>query len=186
MGASAQQRILGALELMPGIPVVIATSGIGVPVRPTAVNAPVMSIADNGYGLPIVLDNKGTPFIVQGFTPVTWNFQSRSMTAGTNGQHVGYSTGAATLPQPAFGSISGQPTAVTTLLSFYNDTASGRYLAVFQGNYLLALQGLKVSIGGFPITSYEGELIGGNTWFRFAAGVGNLTPGAVYELLFGF
>jgi len=171
---------------MPGFPVVIATNGIGLPVRPTAVNAPVMSIAANGFGAPIVLDNKGSPFIVEGFTPVSWNFQPITMTAGTNGQHVGYSTGAATLPQPAFGSISAQPTAATTLLSFYNDTASGRYLAVFQGNYLLALQGLKITIGGFPITSYETELISGNTWVRFAAGVGNLTPAAVYELAFGF
>lgn len=171
---------------MPGFPVVIATNNIGLPVRPTAVNAPVMTIATNGIGTPIVLDNKGTPFVVQGFAPVNWNFQQTSMTAGTNGQHVGYSTGAATLPQPAFGTISVQPTAATTLLAFYNDTASGRYLAVFQGDYLLALQGLKVSIGGFPITSYETQLISGNTWVRFPAGVGNLTNGAAYELLFGF
>lgn len=167
-----------------GAPVVLSTNGIGFPVRPTSVNAPSMSLSSNGFGMPIILDNKGTPFVVQDFPTVYWNMQPITMTAGTNGQHVGYSTGAVTLPQPAFGSISGQPTSITTLLAFYNDTASGRYLAVFQGDYLLALVGLKITIGGFPITSYEAELIGGNTWLRFTAGLGNLTPGAVYELVF--
>lgn len=167
-----------------GVPVVLSTNGIGFPVRPTAVNAPAMSLSSNGFGMPIILDNRGTPFVVQDFPPVNWNMQPITMTAGTNGQHVGYSTGGATLPQPAFGSISGQPTSITPLLAFYNDTASGRYLAVFQGDYLLALVGLKITIGGFPITSYEAELIGGNTWLRFTAGLGNLTPGAAYELVF--
>lgn len=167
-----------------GIPVVIATNGIGLPVRPTAVNAPVMTIATNGFGAPIILDNKGSPFVIDGFDPVDWDFMQITMTAGDGGQWIGFSNGGPTLPQPAFGSISGQPTAVTDLLAFYNDTASGRYIVVFEGDYLLALVGLTITIGGFPMTAYEAEVIGGNTWLRFAAGVGDLIAGAVYELTF--
>lgn len=170
---------------MAGIPVVIATNGIGLPVTPVESNAPAMTIAANGFGTPIVLTDNAAPFIIDGFVPVNWNFQPIVMTAATNGQWVGYSTGVTTTPQPAFGSISGQPTAITTLLALYNDTASGRYLVVFQGNYLLALQGLKIIIGGFPIASYETQLISGNTWVRFDDGIGNLVPGA-YEITFGF
>lgn len=171
---------------MSGFPVVIAENGIGLPVNPVSSNAPVMTIAENGFGAPIVFDDNGAPFVVQGFTPVNWDFQPIDMTAGESQQWIGYSTGGATLPQPAFGSISAEPTAETTLLALYNDTASGRYLVVFEGDYLLALQGLKIYFGGFPITSYESEIIGGNTWLRFAEGLGDLTPGAVYQLEFGF
>jgi hypothetical protein len=168
-----------------GIPVVIAANGIGVPVTPVESNAPVMTITPNGFGAPIVLAENATPFIIEGFTPVDWDFQPFSMTAEEEGQWVGYSTGVTTTPQPAFGSISGEPTTETTLLALYNDTASGRYLVVFQGDYLLALQGLKLIIGGFPIDSYETQLIAGNTWVRFDDGVGNLTP-ADYQIEFGF
>lgn len=170
---------------MAGIPVVLSGNGIGIPVRPTDNDAPVMTIASNGIGTPIVITELGTPFIVQGFEPVNWDFQTVTMTAEDEGQWVGYSDGGVTRPQPAFGSLSAQPTAVTPILALYNDTASGRYLAVFQGNYLLSLQGVKLIIGGFPISSYELEIISGNTWVRFPDGIGNMTPGN-YEVTFGF
>ena len=52
------------------IPVVIATNGLGTPVRPVEKNAPVMTVADNGFGIPIVISDLGAPFIVSGLTPV--------------------------------------------------------------------------------------------------------------------
>lgn len=60
---------------MPGIPVVIATNNIGIPVKPVLVGdlnrgrAPVMTIATNGIGTPIVITQLGTPFVVEGYTP---------------------------------------------------------------------------------------------------------------------
>lgn len=59
---------------MAGIPVVIATNGIGLPVRPVdaSVAAPLMTTAPNGIGAPIVISDNGTPFIVEdGVTPIT-------------------------------------------------------------------------------------------------------------------
>ena len=52
-----------------GIPVVISTNVLGIPVRPVEANAPVMTIANNGYGAPIVISNLGAPFIVDGYVP---------------------------------------------------------------------------------------------------------------------
>lgn len=168
-----------------GIPVVIAENGFGVPVKPVEDGAPTMAIAENGLGAPIVISDNGVPFVVEGYSPIDWDFQPISLTAEENGQWVGFSTGGATLPQPAFGGIDGQPTAITTLLALYNDTASGRYIAVFQGAYVSSLTGLVVTFGGVPLASYERELISGNTWVRFPDGLGNLTPGA-YQVTFEF
>lgn len=53
------------------IPVVIATNGLGLPVRAVDGGAPVMQVASNGRGLPIVLSDLGVPFVVLGGeTPV--------------------------------------------------------------------------------------------------------------------
>jgi hypothetical protein len=52
---------------MSGVPVVIATNGLGMPVRPVEDNAPVLTIADNGFGAPIVISDNGAPFIVEGY-----------------------------------------------------------------------------------------------------------------------
>lgn len=54
---------------MTGFPVVIATNGLGIPVRPVETNAPVMQVTDNGLGVPIVISELGAPFIVTGYTP---------------------------------------------------------------------------------------------------------------------
>ena len=54
---------------MTGFPVVIATNGLGIPVRPVDANAPSMTIAANGIGAPIVISDLGTPFIVNGYVP---------------------------------------------------------------------------------------------------------------------
>lgn len=51
------------------VPVVIAASGLGVPVRPVEENAPVLTIASNGLGAPITISDNGTPFIVEGYEP---------------------------------------------------------------------------------------------------------------------
>lgn len=50
------------------IPVVIASNGIGFPVKPVAENAPPMIVATNGYGIPIVISDLGVPYIVSGVT----------------------------------------------------------------------------------------------------------------------
>lgn len=56
-------------------PVVIATNGFGIPVKPVLVGdlnydrVPVMTIATNGRGAPIVISNLGAPFKVEGYTP---------------------------------------------------------------------------------------------------------------------
>ena len=54
---------------MSGPPVVIATNGLGLPVKPVEEGAPVLTIADNGFGAPIVISDLGAPFIVEGYVP---------------------------------------------------------------------------------------------------------------------
>ncbi len=53
---------------MSGIPVVV-TDKFGIPVRQVESGAPVMTVAANGLGIPIVLADRGAPFIVEGLTP---------------------------------------------------------------------------------------------------------------------
>lgn len=52
-----------------GIPVVISTNVLGIPVSQVDGNAPAMTIANNGYGAPIVISDIGAPFIVDGYVP---------------------------------------------------------------------------------------------------------------------
>lgn len=49
---------------MSGIPFVIAENGIGIPVNPVADNAPLLKSSSNGFGIPIVIDEKGAPFVL--------------------------------------------------------------------------------------------------------------------------
>jgi hypothetical protein len=49
-----------------GIPVVISTNGLGLPVKQVASGACEMTVATNGWGIPIVLSDRGVPFIVTG------------------------------------------------------------------------------------------------------------------------
>lgn len=51
---------------MPGTPVVIASNGLGMPVKQVESGAPVMTVAANGLGTPIVLSDRGAPFVVEG------------------------------------------------------------------------------------------------------------------------
>lgn len=171
-----------------GIPVVIAENGQGFPVRPVEDNAPVMTVAENGLGAPVVISELGAPFVVEGIAPpIDWNWQTFSMTNGGDGvQWVGYSVGGATLPNPAFGSISNEPTDKATLLAFYQDTASGVVLAVFSGEWETELAGLEVSLGGLVLYPFEIEVISGNTWLRYDGMPGLWTEGVVYEVLFGW
>lgn len=171
-----------------GIPVVIAENGQGIPVKPVEDNAPVMTVAENGLGAPIVISELGAPFIVEGVVPpIEWNWQTFSMTNGGDGvQWVGYSVGGDTLPNPAFGSISNEPTDKATLLAFYQDTASGVVLAVFSGEWETELAGLEVSLGGLVLYPFEIEVISGNTWLRYDGMPGLWTEGVVYEVLFGW
>lgn len=75
---------------MPGIPVVIATNGLGTPVKQVTSGAPVMTVATNGLGAPIVLTDRGAPFVVQGgastapsaFTAGQWSVTDAA-TSGT-------------------------------------------------------------------------------------------------------
>ena len=53
-----------------GIPVVISTNGLGVPVLPVVGKAPLITVATNGLGLPIIpVEKNAPPFIIQGYTP---------------------------------------------------------------------------------------------------------------------
>src|SRR5690606_41550417 len=53
------------------IPAVIATNGLGMPVRPVDKNAPSMVISPNGLGIPVVVSDLGIPYIISGLTPPT-------------------------------------------------------------------------------------------------------------------
>ena len=55
------------------IPAVIATNGLGMPVRPVDKNAPSMVISPNGLGIPVVISDLGIPYIISGLEPA---FQS--------------------------------------------------------------------------------------------------------------
>lgn len=118
--------------------------------------------------------------------PTDFDWSAIDVTAGSEGQWVGYSDGGNTRPQPAFGSISGQPSPITDLLALYDDTASGVVLAVFSGDYATEMGGLQMSIGGFALSSFETELISGNTWVRFSGQPGDWSDGDVYQIEFGF
>lgn len=48
------------------IPVVIATNGLGIPVKQVASGATEMEVANNGFGVPIVLADSGAPYVVTG------------------------------------------------------------------------------------------------------------------------
>lgn len=54
---------------MPGIPVVISSNGLGIPVKAVASGAPLMTVSSKGLGASIVLSEKGTPFIVENVGP---------------------------------------------------------------------------------------------------------------------
>ena len=173
---------------MKGFPVVIATNGLGIPVRPVEANAPSMTVAANGLGIPIVISENGAPSIVDGYDPtppVDFDWQPFDLTAGTDGaQWIGYSDGSATLPQPVFGAVSSQPSALTDLLGLYDDTNSNVYLAVFSGEWLAELSALPMSIGGTPFTPFDASIISGNTWVRYT-GLGDWQDGAMYQVEFG-
>lgn len=70
------------------IPVVIAQSGLGMPVRQIESGAPVMQVASNGLGMPIVLSDLGAPFVVLGAAPdpVAPSLQSAPSISPTSGQ----------------------------------------------------------------------------------------------------
>lgn len=51
------------------IPVVVASNGLGLPVRQVDGGAQVMQVATNGLGVPIVLSSLGVPFVVRGLGP---------------------------------------------------------------------------------------------------------------------
>lgn len=56
--------------MVQGIPVVISTNGLGVPVIPVTGKAPLMTVATNGKGLPILpVEKNAPPFVIQGYTP---------------------------------------------------------------------------------------------------------------------
>jgi hypothetical protein len=164
-----------------GIPVVVSDRGI--PVKPVEGRAPLMTVAENGFGLPVFIADEGAPFVVDGLQDFGWG--PIDLTAGTDGvQWIGYSSGGATLPQPGFGSLSGQPSTVTNLLALYDDTNSNVYLAVFSGDWLAYLSDLPLSIGGTPFTPFNANVISGNTWIRYE-GVGDFIDGALYQIEFG-
>lgn len=116
--------------------------------------------------------------------PVDFEWQPITMTAGEEGQWLGFSDGGATRPQPAFGSISGQPSTVASLLALYDDTASNVYLAVFSGEWLPQIASLPLTIGGFEFTPFDAEIISGNTWIRYN-GSGAWDGAASYQVEFG-
>lgn len=174
---------------MPGIPVRVVTNG-GIPVRSVAKGRGIPAYVDSrsAFSVRIVENGWYPPFYIEGLEPpIDFDFQEFSMTAGTDGvQWVGYSTGLDNTPNPPFGSIQSQPTDVTTLLAFYDDTASGVFLAVFDGEYASELQGLQLSVGGYVVDSFDINEDAGNTWVRFNGIPGDLVAGGQYEVTFGF
>ena len=52
---------------MSGIPVKIATNGLGIPVKAVTSGAPAMQVSDSG--IPIVLSDRGQSFVVNGGGP---------------------------------------------------------------------------------------------------------------------
>lgn len=165
--------------------VTIASSGLGVPVRPVDSNAPSVTLTDNGA--PIVISDRGAPFIIDGYNPehpIDFNWQMITLTAGEEGQWLGFSDGGATRPQPGFGAISGQPSDKTDLLALYDDSFSNVYLAVFSGDWLSDMATLTMAIGGTPFTPFDANVISGNTWIRYN-GVGDFVDGADYQIKFG-
>ncbi len=165
-----------------GIPVVISENGIGIPVNPVDGDAPLMTVAENGFGTPITLSPRGAPMIVEGAVDFEW--ETITLTAGDGDQWIGYSDGGATRPQPAFGSISGEPSPQTSLLALYDDTASDVYIAVFAGEWLGYLGALPMNIGGVEFTPFNASIISGNTWIRYH-GSGDWEDGSDYEVTFG-
>lgn len=113
-------------------------------------------------------------------------FREFDMTAGDGGQWIGYSVGTAPAPQPEFGSISNEPTSAAKLLAFYDDTASGNFIAMFEGDFEAQMQGLKLSIGGFVVDAFSVTMYQGATIARFNGIPGDLTVGGVYEVEFGY
>lgn len=130
------------------------------------------------------LGRSGIPLRGEPTPSFDWQWREVDLTNGGEGQWVGYSLGGDTLPNPAFGSISQEPTPVTSLIALYDDTNSAVVLAVFSGEWSSQLTGLRVSIGGFVLESFEVEVISGNTWVRFADMPGDWEGGAVYQILF--
>lgn len=51
------------------IPVVIAENGHGLPVRAVEADAPVLTVAGNGLGAPVVISERGAPFVIEGLGP---------------------------------------------------------------------------------------------------------------------
>lgn len=165
---------------MSGIPVVLAQNGFGLPVNPVESNALSMQVATNGRGTPIVISERGAPFILRAFDWAAFQF-----TAGADGvQWIGYSDGGADRPQPAFGTLAGQPTTVTNLLAIYDDTASGNYIVVFSGDYLSLMSSLPMTIGSTTYTPFDANVINGNTWIRYT-GDGDWVDAADYTVTFG-
>lgn len=108
-----------------------------------------------------------------------------TLTAGAGGgQWVGFSDGGANRPQPAFGSISGQPTTISNLLAVYDDTASGNYIAVFSGDHLAAFRNLPMQVGSTTYTPFNASVVGGNTWIRYT-GSGDWVDAQTYTITFG-
>lgn len=169
---------------MSGIPVVLVQNGFGVPINPVESNAPSMQVATNGHGIPIAIRENGAPFIVHGL-PVPFDWVAFQFTAGTDGtQWVGYSDGGENRPQPAFGTLAGQPTTVTNLLAIYDDTASGNYIVVFAGDYLSLMSNLPMTIGSTTYTPFDANVINGNTWIRYT-GDGDWVDAVDYTVTFG-
>lgn len=170
------------MTLVKGISVVVANNGKGIPVTPVAGGAPKATVSGNGLGLPIVISDNAVPLVIDGLVDFEW--ETITLTAGDGDQWVGFSDGGPTRPQPGFGSISGEPSTKTELLALYDDTASNVYLAVFKGEWLGYMESLPMSIGGFPFSPFDANVIDGNTWVRYY-GSGDWLIGQDYQVEFG-
>lgn len=65
---------------MSGIPVKIATNGLGMPVKAVTSGAPSMQVSDGG--IPIVLSDRGQPFVVNGGALPPYAFPAAAMDIG--------------------------------------------------------------------------------------------------------
>lgn len=194
---------------MTGIPVVIASNGIGIPVLPVDGNAPLMTIAENDIGTPIVISENGAPFVIEGLSPMPLgplDYASYELGAFNDFSHnfdlasssavfgmVAYCTGNPVISLAHGGeplTIVHQEVRAGVILSLI---AVGRGLTVGSGLLTISVTGGSVGGGAIRINEMidiEPALSG---WVSAANGSGNPLPvqtmagtaGGVVKIAFG-
>lgn len=122
-----------------------------------------------------------------GVVPVDWDWQAFTMTPADTGDWIGYTNGDIAPPpfNPPEGTITGQPTSVTTLQALYSDGDTGEVVAVFNGDYVGLLDGLPLTVNGVVLAPESISLQWGSTWVRYSGLPSGFVAGTPYTVLFG-